>query len=143
MVATKRMVVDIKKYTVGDRVELRDDKGRVTRATVTQVRETSLTLKRDDGVEGGGFERGWYFASDGSDGEILNKLSSKTFMSTLKSTWKRITRSEPEKTYIKAGILDDNEEFTAEGRDLFLSHLLQKNPEFKTVADQIVAEENK
>ena len=139
------MVVDIKQYKVGDRVLFVDDSYRQTEGTVTDVRLSDLTIQRDDGVKGGGHLGGWLVDSSGHNGYIVRKLETKEnkAMGTLKSIWKSINRSEPEKTYIKAGILNDNEEFTDEGKVLFLEYLLGKNPEFKEVAEQIVAEKEK
>lgn len=90
-------------------------------------------------------DRVWFVDSRGCSGYIVRKLETKEnkVIGTLKSIWKSINRSEPEKTYIKAGILNDNEEFTDEGKVLFLEYLLGKNPEFKAVAEQIVAEKEK
>lgn len=52
-------------------------------------------------------------------------------------------KGEPEKTFIKAGVMDSNENLTADGQALFLTYLLKKNgDDFKTtVIDPILADE--
>lgn len=52
-------------------------------------------------------------------------------------------KSEPEKSFIKAGVMDSNENLTFDGKELFLTYLLQKNKDdFKTtVIDPILAED--
>ncbi len=54
-------------------------------------------------------------------------------------------KGEPEKSFIKAGVMDSNENLTNEGQSLFLTYLLKKNGEdFKTtVIDPILAEDAK
>lgn len=49
-------------------------------------------------------------------------------------------KGEPEKSFIKAGVLDSNENLTADGQQLFLTYLLKKHGEdFKTtVIDPII-----
>lgn len=75
--------------------------------------------------------------------QLIN--SPTTFMDNLKSKYAMILKGEPQKTLIKAGVLNSDESFTVEGRDLFEAWLLQKyGSEFKAdVADKIVAEEAK
>lgn len=55
-------------------------------------------------------------------------------------------KGEPEKSFIKAGVLDSNKNLTTDGQQLFLTYLLKKHGEdFKTtVIDPIIkAGENK
>ncbi len=70
------------------------------------------------------------------------KSNSKTNMSLIES-FRLATKSEPEKSFIKAGILEMDESFTAEGEELFMLWLLAKEgADFKTeVVDPILAEE--
>lgn len=82
------------------------------------------------------------------DFELLSKsgeVIKTTNMSSLVSKFKSIVRSEPEKSFVKAGVMNDNEELTAAGVDLFLAFLLDKHGEdFKTsVVDKILAEQEK
>lgn len=54
-------------------------------------------------------------------------------------------KSEPEKSFRKAGITNGDDFLTAEGQEIFLGWLLQKHgTEFKTeVVDELLKEENK
>jgi len=56
---------------------------------------------------------------------------------------KLIMKKEPNKTFIKAGIMDMNDNLTSEGKELFINYLLTKNQDdFKaTVVDPIIAEQ--
>lgn len=64
---------------------------------------------------------------------------------SLISQFKNITRKEPEKTFVKAGVMNESLELTAEGQALFLTYLLEKHQDaFKAdVVDAIVAEMDK
>jgi hypothetical protein len=81
-------------------------------------------------------------ADDAGDGwgELPNLI--KNSMTSLKALWKDLNRSEPEKTFIREGILDEDREFTTEGKSLFNAFLLEKyGEEFKTtVLDPIIKE---
>lgn len=59
----------------------------------------------------------------------------------IKSTWNAIKRSEPEKTFHKLGITDDNDDLTEEGLSLYQNWKFQQDKTtFKTeVADKIAA----
>lgn len=72
--------------------------------------------------------------------ELINSVNNKNMNLIEKA--KLAFTPEPEKSFIKAGIVDSNENFTDEGRELFLTYLLQKNKDdFKTtVIDPILAE---
>ena len=67
------------------------------------------------------------------------KKITKNSMSLL-SQIKSLTRSEPEKTFVNAGVMNEDLTLTAEGKDLFLDFLLESNKaKFKTdVVDKIV-----
>lgn len=54
-------------------------------------------------------------------------------------------KSEPEKSFIKVGVMDSNENLTIDGKELLLTYLLEKNKDdFKTtVVDPILAEQEK
>lgn len=70
-----------------------------------------------------------------------NKLTNnKTIIMSLVAKFKSIVRTEPEKTLVKVGVLDEELSLTTEGKDLFLQFLFEKNKvEFKTeVADKLV-----
>ena len=67
-----------------------------------------------------------------------------TFMEGLVNKFKMITRSEPEKTFIKADVCDSNGVLNAEGQNLFLAYLLEKHgAEFKTDVVDIIIEDQK
>ncbi len=77
-------------------------------------------------------------------GDIKNK-SEKTVMSSLIEKAKLAFKGEPEKSFIKAGVMEADETLTEEGTELFLTFLLKKHgTEFKAeVIDPILAEEAK
>lgn len=69
--------------------------------------------------------------------KINNSLTLKP-MNNIISLLKTIARCEPEKTFIKLGFLDENEEITERGKAVLI-HLLwqEKKEELKKIADQI------
>lgn len=90
----------------------------------------------------------WYSPEDNSynhaedELELVreNKLTNNNIIMSLVSKFKSIVRTEPEKTLVKVGVLDEELSLTTEGSDLFLQFLFEKNKaEFKTeVADKLV-----
>lgn len=76
-----------------------------------------------------------------STGDYKYELIKKP-MSSLRDTIKLAFKKEPEKSFIKIGILDSNEELTQDGRDLVLKFLLEQNKELfkKEIVDPILAE---
>lgn len=72
-----------------------------------------------------------------------NATPAKTSIMSIISKARMLFKLEPEKTFIKAGIMDQNGNLTDDGKTLFIEFLLNKyGPEFKTeVADKIVAED--
>ena len=71
--------------------------------------------------------------------EVIKEVTVKSKMSTLVSKFKLALTSEPEKTFIEVGIMDNNKDLTTDGMLLFLAYLFEKNKtEFKTeVADKL------
>lgn len=70
--------------------------------------------------------------------EKKNFILNKNNMSTVKSLIKKITRTEPEKTFVKVGFLDENDEITADGRAALEYVLWNANKEeLKKIADGI------
>lgn len=71
--------------------------------------------------------------------------NNKTIMSNLITIFKNITRSEPNKTFVKAGVMNEDLSLTNEGQQLFIQYLFDTYAdEFKTkVVDKIVAEQEK
>jgi len=84
----------------------------------------------------------WYQAFELINEPIINKVT-KTFMSSIIERAKLASKSEPQKSFQKAGITDSGDNLTSEGRDVFLNWLLQKHgAEFKKeVVEVILAEE--
>lgn len=88
----------------------------------------------------------WYFDDLDLDpvSETLLTKSKTTTMSILEKA-KLIMKKEPNKTFIKAGIMDMNDSLTSEGKELFINFLLEKNQDAfkKEVVDPILAEQEK
>ena len=72
-----------------------------------------------------------------------NLLDSKTNMSTISQKIKKLIRTEPNKTFVKAGFMDENENVTEDGR-LALNHILWNANEakLKALADNILKEDD-
>ncbi len=73
----------------------------------------------------------------------INKINAGNM--TLKEKFALAFKSEPEKSFIKAGIMNSDESLTSEGRELWTAWLVRKfGAEFKTdVVDPILAEDAK
>lgn len=73
-----------------------------------------------------------------------NQLTNKTIMNLI-TTFKNMTRSEPNKTFVKAGVMNEDLTLTNEGNELFIQFMFDKHAdEFKTdVVDKILAEQEK
>ncbi len=69
----------------------------------------------------------------------------KTTSMNLITTFKNITRTEPNKTFVKAGVMNEDLSLTSEGKELFIQFMFDKHAtEFKTdVVDAILAEQEK
>lgn len=78
------------------------------------------------------------------DLELLN-TSSKNIMTNIKEAFKLAFKSEPEKSFNKAGITDSSDSLTSDGQSVLLSWLLKKHgPDFKKeVVDPILEEMEK
>lgn len=89
---------------------------------------------------------GWSWADDWLELTDSTKLKSPMTPTSLKSKFLLSLKSEPEKTFIKAGILDSTgNNFTTEGKATFEAWLWEKNKETfkKEVVDPILAEDAK
>lgn len=91
----------------------------------------------------GGSDDSWEFADvpfhwENKELKLINKKG--TTNMGLKQTWNAIKRGEPEKTFFKLGITDENDELTADGMALYQNWRFQQDKaQFKTdVADPIV-----
>lgn len=71
-----------------------------------------------------------------------NNNTNKTFMSGVKNLIKRITRSEPTKTLINAGFLDDCENLTCAGKEALELILLEEYSEELLAKAKMVVEYN-
>ena len=72
-----------------------------------------------------------------------NKLTDKR-MENFTTTLKKITRKEPEKTFVKAGFMNEQEDLTQDGVDALYHILWQENEEkLKILAKQIIKENEK
>lgn len=74
--------------------------------------------------------------------DLTKEVKTTTYMATLIEKAKLAFKKEPEKSFIKVGVMDANENLTTEGKDLLFAFLLEKNKDaFKTeVVDPILKE---
>lgn len=85
-------------------------------------------------------ELNWYI----SQSDVIKKGSSTDIKSmNIVKKFQLATKSEPEKSFIKAGIAEMNGQLTSDGQEVFLQWLLKENGDaFKTaVVDPILADE--
>lgn len=99
-----------------------------------------FTVKRDDGVRGGGNTGGWRVGWNMPG--TLKVLENKGTSMSLKSLVKRAFMSEPARSFLKAGITDECGDLTSEGQAAFINWLLEHHGgDFKKeVVDAILAE---
>ena len=94
---------------------------------------------------GGGSGGGWspYFVPNVHLGEVKLTTTKPKPMATLKEKASMLFKGEPEKSFIRAGIMDSRENLTSEGTEVFLNWLLKTNGEAfkKEVVDPIIAED--
>ncbi len=83
-----------------------------------------------------------YIIANGTYIELVNKNYSNM---NLKDKFAIAFKGEPQKSFIKAGVMNPDESLTSDGKELFMAYLLQKNgDDFKTtVVDPILAEDAK
>ena len=76
---------------------------------------------------------------------ILNSTNKNNSMQTLQEKFKIAFKGEPEKSFIKAGVMNTDESLTSDGQALFLAWLLKTNGDAfkKDVIDPILAEDEK
>ena len=77
------------------------------------------------------------------DVEIIKSSVNSNAMTSLKEKFALAFKGEPEKSFIKAGVMNSDESLTTDGKEVFLAYLLKKNgDDFKTtVIDPILAAE--
>jgi hypothetical protein len=70
------------------------------------------------------------------------KKDNKKTMSNIKLIYRNLTRTEPEKTFVKAGIMDEELNLTEDGEEMFIAYMFEQNKEAfkKDVADKVLAE---
>lgn len=81
-----------------------------------------------------------------SEGQLeLVTSDNKSIMASLKEKMALVFKGEPEKSFIKAGVMNNSEELTEDGWEIFGTWLLKKNgADFKTeVVDPILADQEK
>ncbi len=111
--------------------------------------ETSdnFELKRDDGMTGGGrrlegFGNLWNYSKSGE--KYLTKVTNKINMKDILNKAALMFKGEPQKSFIKAGIMSQDEIPTDDGVKLLVSYLLKDatiGAGFKaTVVDPLLAE---
>lgn len=107
--------------------------------------ENCGTIKRDDGKQGSGcdipdYGSGWKF--DNLENYNLKLISTNKNNMTLIEKFALMSKGEPEKSFIKTGVMEMNGKLTEDGKQLFLMFLLKKfGPEFKTeVVDGLSAD---
>lgn len=120
-------IAEQEKYARGERRSPLEV-GKVYEVTGTsEVGSINFVSVRADGV----YVNGTYAAQ-------FKRVSNKPFMPNVISTIKKITRREPEKSFVKAGFMDENENVTDEGSDALIYILWEQNKtELKKLADQI------
>lgn len=77
--------------------------------------------------------------------ELIAPLKTTNNMASLIDQAKLAFKSEPEKSFIKIGVMDSNENLTPDGKELLLQYLLEMNKDdFKTtIVDPILAADEK
>lgn len=95
-------------------------------------------------IKGGCAEnaKGYYCGCEGYY-ELVESSNNKSIMSSLKEKMALVFKGEPEKSFIKAGVMNSDETLTSDGQAVFLAWLLKKNGDvFKTeVIDPILADD--
>lgn len=97
--------------------------------------------KNPEGVDGETCPCGKHTWTEGLDD--IEIISSNSINMTLSEKFAVAFKGEPEKSFIKAGIMNTDESLTEEGQALFLAFLLKEHgTKFKTdIVDPILAEE--
>jgi len=139
---------------VGHKVKGIDTNDRFFTGTVICTHKTHACIKREDGIPGSGCASLWkvstgYWAetkedlvrSDGYIGTPLkfNLFLTNKIMLTTSKLIKKLTRKEPEKTFVKAGFMDEDEQITQDGKEALEYILWKANvEELKKLATQVL-----
>lgn len=87
-------------------------------------------------------EQNWILSNDTYAFTLINKKI--TTIKKMTNTIKNLFRTEPSKTFIKAGFMDDKEEITSKGKEALEYILWTANADaLKKIADDLIAEDNK
>lgn len=137
------------KFKVGDRVRIKKYKGcgvekdELSYCEITKINGTCyyFTSYDKDGVR----LEDCYNCHNDESFELIQIKNNKSIMQTIKQFIKDARRNEPEKSFIKAGVLDETEEFTEDGREMFLEFLFQENKKKfnETIVQPYLAEQEK
>lgn len=120
---------------VGDTVECLEYDGYYRNGVVMKMHDDSkIEIKKPDGGT-------WYIRNGNGNYKVI---SSKDNNMNLKEKMALVFKGEPEKSFIKAGIMNTDETLTPDGQAIFLAWLLKNNgAAFKTeVVDPILAEKD-
>lgn len=103
---------------------------------VTKINKALGNIIKFDGIE---------YMYDGERYVRISAKTNKTIMKSIKSTLKTLTRTEPEKTLYKAGLIDENNELTILGvaavEELMYAEFYEANKDkLKEIAEAIIAE---
>lgn len=129
------------KFKTGDRVKVR---GLLSNSGIQALVGRQLTIKEISDYKIS-FEEdsGRYYSPFYYDFEFISSTNQTTM--NIKEKFALAFKSEPEKSFRKAGITNGDDFLTSDGQEIFLGWLLQKHgPEFKTeVVDDLLKEEEK
>jgi hypothetical protein len=129
-------------FKKGDRVRCVGGEHKGLEGTVTQtmgdIRGGNTYVITDSGHRF--MELGDYFDLQ----DYTNTKTNKTLMTSMTSFLKNLTRQEPEKSFVQAGFLDENDNVTEKGEAAIEYILWNANKDsLKALADQVIAEEKK
>lgn len=128
----------MQKFRKGDRVQrINDDNGVFKKGMYGTVINPSGVDVKVDGTNG--------YVESGNDQDNLILINQSAPNMNLKEKFAIAFKGEPEKSFIKAGVMNVDESLTEDGQALFLAYLLQKEGNaFKTeIVDPILAEQDK
>lgn len=105
--------------------------------------DTSFTFKIETSSPQNAGSPWTLWLNGGYKGELkIIKSNSKNTMN-LKEQFALAFKKEPQKSYIKAGIMDSDENLTDDGKDIYLDYLMNNDTDFKKdVVDPILKEQS-
>lgn len=126
------------KFSIGDRVkyvgnnsgEHMSDDNLGDIGIITSIDCNNPVVLQDDGTK--------YYPYEHN----LELITNKTIMTNVKEKFIGLFTKEPEKSYIKAGLMDNDKIATEDGIRVFVSYLMTKSDDFKSeVVDKMLKEE--